>query len=203
MPGTATTTRTSQICAPRTGGDRSAVSGPARADGVERPGPLPGQPRFAADRGRTGTGAGDRRDNAWTRSPAATGSPLGRAQHTARVVAEAVGLPVEVDAELAEISIGRWEGLTRQEVDERYPGERARRMHGKDRLGYRYAGGESLTAARRDLPHRPRCRNPRRHPPSRWRRARRPLRCRLELNGQRSTGASDRGCRFLALVHEE
>ena len=30
-------------------------------------------------------------------------SPLGRARHTARVVAEAVGLPVEVDAELAEI----------------------------------------------------------------------------------------------------
>ena len=72
-------------------------------------------------------------------------SPLGRAQHTARVVAVAVGLPVEVDAELAEISIGRWEGLTRQEVDEHYPGERARRMRGKDRLSYRYAGGESLT----------------------------------------------------------
>ena len=48
----------------------------------------------------------------------------------------------------------------------------------------------------------PRCRIPRRHPTSRWRRARRPLRCRLELNGQRSTGASDRGCPFLALVHE-
>ena len=34
-------------------------------------------------------------------------SPLGRARHTARVVAEAVGLAVEVDAELAEFSIGR------------------------------------------------------------------------------------------------
>ena len=71
-------------------------------------------------------------------------SPLGRARRTARVVAEAVGLPVEVDTELAEISIGRWEGLTRQEVDERYPGERARRMRDKDRLSYRYADGESL-----------------------------------------------------------
>ena len=71
-------------------------------------------------------------------------SPLGRARHTARVVAEAVGLPVEVDAELAEISIGRWEGLTRQEVNERYPGERARRMRDPDRVSYRYAGGESL-----------------------------------------------------------
>ena len=72
-------------------------------------------------------------------------SPLGRAQHTARMVAEAVGIPVEVDAELSEISIGRWEGLPRQEVDEHYPGERARRMRGKDRLSYRHAGGESLT----------------------------------------------------------
>ena len=60
------------------------------------------------------------------------------------MVAEAVGLPVEVDAELAEISIGRWEGLTRQEVDERYPGERAQRMRDPDRVSYRYAGGESL-----------------------------------------------------------
>ena len=71
-------------------------------------------------------------------------SPLGRARHTARVVAEAVGLAVEVDAELAEISIGRWEALTRQEVDERYPGERARRMRDPDRVSYQYAGGESL-----------------------------------------------------------
>ena len=36
------------------------------------------------------------------------------------------------------------EGLTRQEVDERYPGERARRMRDKDRVSYQYAGGESL-----------------------------------------------------------
>ena len=41
-------------------------------------------------------------------------------------------------------SIGRWEGLTRQEVDERYPGERAQRMRDPDRVSYRYAGGESL-----------------------------------------------------------
>ena len=72
-------------------------------------------------------------------------SPLGRARHTTHVVAEAIGLQEEVDVELAEISIGRWEGLTRQEVDERYPGERARRMRAKDRLSYACAGGESLT----------------------------------------------------------
>lgn len=75
-------------------------------------------------------------------------SPLGRARHTADVVAEAVGIPVEVDAELAEIAIGRWEGLTREEVDERFPGERARRMRDEDRVSYRYAGGESLAEIR-------------------------------------------------------
>ena len=46
-------------------------------------------------------------------------SPLGRARQTARVVAETIGLPLEVDGELAEIGMGRWEGLTRQEVDAR------------------------------------------------------------------------------------
>ncbi len=75
-------------------------------------------------------------------------SPLGRARHTADVVAEAVGIPVEVDAALAEIAIGRWEGLTREEVDERFPGERARRMRDEDRVSYRYAGGESLAEIR-------------------------------------------------------
>ena len=47
-----------------------------------------------------------------------------------------------MDAELTETDLGRWEGLTRQEVDARYPGERARRD--SDRVSYRHAGGESL-----------------------------------------------------------
>ena len=34
--------------------------------------------------------------------------------------------------------------LTRQEVDARYPGERARRLQGADRVSYHHAGGESL-----------------------------------------------------------
>ena len=71
-------------------------------------------------------------------------SPLGRARQTARVVSEALGLPVEVDAELTESDLGRWEGRTRQEVDARYPGDRARR--GADRVSYHHAGGESLAA---------------------------------------------------------
>ena len=160
-----------------------------------------------------------------------------------------MGLPVEVDAELAEITIVRWEGLTRQEVDEHYPGERARRMRGKDRLSHRYAGGESLTeilerarsmtgrlderttlivahaginrvlvavlagleAQLNDMcqPHDVIYRIGRAATPvvTHLRDAAEhagPVRCRLELKGQRSRGASDRGCRFSpSCMHEQ
>ena len=69
-------------------------------------------------------------------------SPLGRARDTARVVENALGLRAEIDADLAESDIGRWEGLTRDEVESAYPGELARRE--EDRLRYRPPGGESL-----------------------------------------------------------
>jgi broad specificity phosphatase PhoE len=49
-------------------------------------------------------------------------SPLSRAAATARIVCDRTGYPsAEVDADLAEISAGRLEGLTRQEVEERFP----------------------------------------------------------------------------------
>lgn len=69
-------------------------------------------------------------------------SPLGRARDTAHVVETALGLGAEIDADLAESDIGRWEGLTRDEVESAYPGELARRE--EDRLHYRPPGGESL-----------------------------------------------------------
>lgn len=69
-------------------------------------------------------------------------SPLGRARATARVVERATGVAAEIDADLAESDIGRWEGLTRAEVEAAYPGELARRE--QDRLHYRPPGGESL-----------------------------------------------------------
>ena len=50
-------------------------------------------------------------------------SPLSRAVETAEILARPHGLvPVHRDG-LREISHGRWEGLTRQEVEERFPGE--------------------------------------------------------------------------------
>ena len=69
-------------------------------------------------------------------------SPLGRARATASVAERAIGLAAEIDADLAESDIGRWEGLTRAEVEASYPGELARRE--EDRLHYRPPGGESL-----------------------------------------------------------
>ena len=69
-------------------------------------------------------------------------SPLGRARDTARVVESALGLRAEIDNDLCESDIGRWEGLTRAEVEAAFPGELARRE--ADRLRYRPPGGESL-----------------------------------------------------------
>ena len=68
-------------------------------------------------------------------------SPLGRARATARVVENAIGVAAEVDCDLAESDVGRWEGLTRAEVEAAFPGELARRE--ADRLHYRPGGGES------------------------------------------------------------
>lgn len=47
-------------------------------------------------------------------------SDLLRARQTAEILANAVGAPVEVCADLRERSFGRWEGLTRDEVASRF-----------------------------------------------------------------------------------
>lgn len=45
-------------------------------------------------------------------------SPLGRTQHTARLVREASGLTsqIETDARLAELSLGEWDGMLRDDI---------------------------------------------------------------------------------------
>jgi broad specificity phosphatase PhoE len=48
-------------------------------------------------------------------------SDLSRASETAAVVAAELGLPVHVDPDLREIDVGGREGLTREEVEERFP----------------------------------------------------------------------------------
>ena len=49
-------------------------------------------------------------------------SDLRRAHETAEIVAAPHGVPVIADAGLREIDIGSWSGLTRMEIEERFPG---------------------------------------------------------------------------------
>lgn len=49
-------------------------------------------------------------------------SDLQRARETAEIVAAPHGVPVVADRGLREIDIGSWSGLTRAEIEERFPG---------------------------------------------------------------------------------
>ena len=59
-------------------------------------------------------------------------SDAARARQTAELVSAAIGLPVQADARLRERSLGHWEGLTRDEVAEKYPDEFADWIAGRD-----------------------------------------------------------------------
>ncbi|MFL6128620.1 MAG: histidine phosphatase family protein [Mycobacteriales bacterium] len=59
-------------------------------------------------------------------------SDLGRAVQTALPLAERLGLPVTLDRRLRERSLGRWEGLTRDEVGRRHPQEYAHWLVGRE-----------------------------------------------------------------------
>ena len=78
-------------------------------------------------------------------------SPLGRTLETGGILAAPHGLAVIPRPGLREISHGHWEGLTRQEVDERFPGEADEWE--KDPYTFAPSGGESgLAVAARALP---------------------------------------------------
>ncbi len=50
-------------------------------------------------------------------------SDLSRAMLTARALADITALPIRADARLRESGLGRWEGLTRVDVERDFPGE--------------------------------------------------------------------------------
>ncbi len=78
-------------------------------------------------------------------------SPLSRTLETARILAAPLGLPILEREGLREISHGRWEGLTRREVEERYPDEY--QTWESDPFTFAPEGGESgLSVLARALP---------------------------------------------------
>ncbi len=68
-------------------------------------------------------------------------SPMVRTQETAAVVAARLGLPVRTDAAFQEADFGRWQGLTSEQIEERWPGQ-LEPWHTDGRV--RPPGGESI-----------------------------------------------------------
>lgn len=73
-------------------------------------------------------------------------SPLARCRETARPLAEALGLEPRTDEALAEIDLGRWEGLAMDEVRREQPAAFAAR--GRDLAHFRTPDGESFAQVR-------------------------------------------------------
>lgn len=78
-------------------------------------------------------------------------SPLGRTVETAGILAQPHGLDVQTRDGLREISHGRWEQMTRREVEEQFPEETAEWE--QDPYTFAPVGGESgLAVTARSLP---------------------------------------------------
>jgi probable phosphoglycerate mutase len=69
-------------------------------------------------------------------------SPLGRCRESAEILAAALGLLPEIEPALSEIALGAWEGLTVDEVRQRFPGSYEAR--GKNIAIFRPPAGESF-----------------------------------------------------------
>jgi broad specificity phosphatase PhoE len=72
-------------------------------------------------------------------------SDLSRARDTAERVARATGAPLELEPALRELAFGRWQGLTRAEIEARFGDEFARYIADPDKG--RVVGGESFPDA--------------------------------------------------------
>ncbi len=82
-------------------------------------------------------------------------SDLRRAAETAEIIAAARGVPLSRDPGLREIDVGSWSGLTRAEIEERFPGDdthdgesrdahRERVVRAVTAIAERHAGGRVL-----------------------------------------------------------
>lgn len=73
-------------------------------------------------------------------------SPLSRCRETAEILSGGK-IPVTVEEDLREISMGAWDGLTFREIRERFPEEYAAR--GEDIADYEVPGGESFRSCQK------------------------------------------------------
>jgi broad specificity phosphatase PhoE len=78
-------------------------------------------------------------------------TPLKRARESAELIAQALGLPVNVEPTLVEADVGDWTGLSWPEIESRWP-TKHRAFHDDAQL-HGYPGGENLGQVRdRTLP---------------------------------------------------
>ena len=127
---------------------------------------------------------------------AAYTSPLRRAAETAAILGAALGIDAVPDGSLMEVDVGSWSGLTRTEVEARFPEGFARWLeygHGwddgetYDELGARVVSGLADIAAPST---RPRSFSPSRTAARSARRSRRPSVSRSTKRGARSTSSA-------------
>lgn len=73
-------------------------------------------------------------------------SPLGRALRTAVIIAERLDADLVEVPELSEMHLGDMAGMTREEIEDAFPG--AREARAENRYGWAFPGGESYATAR-------------------------------------------------------
>jgi probable phosphoglycerate mutase len=69
-------------------------------------------------------------------------SPLLRCRESAAIIGGLIGRQPEIDISFREINLGEWEGLSREQIEARFPGEYE--MRGRSIASYRPMGGESF-----------------------------------------------------------
>jgi broad specificity phosphatase PhoE len=77
-------------------------------------------------------------------------SDLRRAAETAEIIRAGRDLPLIADAGLREIDVGSWSGLTRAEIELRFPGETTHDGESRDAFRARVVGTVTAIAARHD-----------------------------------------------------
>ncbi len=90
----------------------------------------------------------ERMDRVWKHLAAGVeiivSSPLSRCAAPAQDWAAFAGIPLRIEPRLAEMHYGAWEGLSREEIDQRYPGQ-LRRWR-ENPVGMRIPGAEDFEA---------------------------------------------------------